>query len=282
MFWNALWTILAWIKTLLLWIPFMNRSFIILSSGRSGSSMLRQLLSCHPSIFCHAELLNRCDLLQYNLAKDGRIVVSSHHLIKYIKARLVSWKPWLPYTGFKLFNEQIEFCKLSLGNLLNALHGPPVIVLYRENLLETYVSLQIALQTGNWYSERIINQLSIKIDWEEFRDYVITERNRWRESMHVLSTHQKIMFISYTELTDRKTESMSKIITFLHLDPSVETFVASLKQNPLPLSEKISNYQETMNKLWSSDLSSELTSNWLQECMQSSQTWLFLNCTRKC
>ena len=100
--------------------------------------------------------------------------------------------------------------------------------------------------------------------------------------MHVLSTHQKIMFISYTELTDRKTESMRKIFTFLHLDPSVETFVASLKQNPLPLSEKISNYQEVMNKLWSSDLSSELTSNWLQECMQSSQTWLFLNCTRKC
>ena len=272
MFWNVLWSILAWIKTLLLWIPFMNRSFIILSSGRSGSSMLRQLLSCHPSILCHAELLNRCDLLQYNLARDGRIIVSSHHLIKYVKARLVSWKPWLPYTGFKLFNEQIEFCKLSLGNLLDALHGPPVIVLYRENLLETYVSLQIALQTGNWYSERIINQLSIKIDWEEFRDYVITERNRWRESMRVLSTHRKIMFISYTELTDRKTESVCKIFTFLHLDPSVETLAASLKQNSLPLSEKTSNYQEIMNKLWSSDLSPELTSNWLQECMQSSQT----------
>ena len=107
----------------------MNRNFIILSSGRSGSSMLRQLVSCHPSIFCHAELLNRCDLLHYNLIRDGRTVVSSHYLIKYIKARLVSWKPWLPYTGFKLFNEHIEFCKLSLGNLLNALRNPPVIVL---------------------------------------------------------------------------------------------------------------------------------------------------------
>ena len=272
MFWNVLWTILAWVKTLLLWIPSMNRNFIILSSGRSGSSMLRHLISCHPSIFCHAELLNRCDLLHYNLVRDGRTVVSSHYLIKYIKARLVPWKPWLPYTGFKLFNEQIEFCKLSLGNLLNALRNPPVIVLYRENLLETYVSLQIAFQTGNWYSERKINQLSIKIDWENFRDYVITERNRWRESMRVLSTHRKTMFISYTELTDRKTESMCKIFTFLNLDPSVETFVASLKQNPLPLSEKISNYQEIMNKLWSSDLSSELTYKWLQECMQSSPT----------
>ena len=65
---------------------------------------------------------------------------------------------------------------------------------------------------------------------------------------------------------------MCKIFMFLNLDPSVETFVASLKQNPLPLSEKISNYQEIMNKLWSSDLSPELTYKWLQECMQSSPT----------
>ena len=192
MFWNILWTILAWIKTLLLWIPSMNRSFIILSSGRSGSSMLRQLLSCHPSIFCHAELLNRCDLLKYNLARDGRIVVSSHYLIKFIKGWLVpeSRGSLTPDSSSPM--SKLSFVNYLSGNLLNALHGPPVIVLYRKNLLETYVSLQIAWQTGNWYSERKINELSIKIDWEEFRDYIITERNHWRESVHVLSTHLKI------------------------------------------------------------------------------------------
>ena len=273
MFWNVLWTTLALVKTFLLWIPSMNRSFIILSSGRSGSSMLTMLMNCHPSIFCHTlELLNPDELIQYNLVRDGSTVVSSHHLIKYIKARLVPWKPWLPYTGFKLFNEQIEFCKLPLGNLLNALHSPPVIVLYRENLLETYVSLQISFQTGIWFSEQKINQLSIEIDWEDFQHYAIIERNRWRESMHVLSTHRKILFISYAELSNRKTESMGKIFTFLNLDPSVETSVTSLKQNPLSLREKISNYQEIMNRLELSDLSPELTSNWLQKCMRSSQT----------
>ena len=47
--------------------PPMNRSFIILSSGRSGSTMLVQLLNCHPAILCHSELLNRDDLKWYGL-----------------------------------------------------------------------------------------------------------------------------------------------------------------------------------------------------------------------
>ena len=246
----------------------MNRSFIILSSGRSGSSMLVQLLNCHPAILCHTELLNREDLKRYGLVRKGRPCVSSHRLIKYMMAQLVPWKPWRPYTGFKLFNEQIEFCMLSFTNLLNALHNPPVMVLYRENLLETYVSLTIAFQTGDWYSEIKTNQVSIEIDWEDFQEYVITERGRWRSSMQVLSAHRKVMFISYAELTERKAESMQKIFTFLNVEPDVETFAASLKQNPLPLEKKISNYQEIMSKLESSDLSLTLSSDWLHECMQ--------------
>jgi len=183
-------------------------------------------------------------------------------------AQLVPWKPWLPYTGFKLFNEQIKFCRLSFTNLLNALHNPPVIVLYRENLLETYTSLEIAFQTDEWYSETKMNQVSVEIDWEKFQEYAITERERWRNSMQVLSSHQKVVFISYSELTDRKEGTMRKIFTFLNVDSSVETFAVSVKQNPLPLDKKISNYQEIMSKLESSDVSLILSSDWLQECMQ--------------
>ena len=268
MFWNVLWTVLAWVKTLLLRTPSMNRSFIILSSGRSGSTMLVQLLNCHPAILCHSELLNRDDLKWYGLIREGRLCVSSHRLIKYTMAQLVPWKPWLPYTGFKLFNEQIKFCRLSFTNLLNALHDPPVIVLYRENLLETYTSLEIAFQTGEWYSETKMNQVSVEIDWEKFQEYAVTERERWRNSMQVLSTHQKVVFISYSELTDRKEERMRKIFTFLNVDSSVETFAVSVKQNALPLDKKISNYQEVMSKLESSDVCLVLSSDWLQENMQ--------------
>ena len=51
----------------------MNRSFIILSSGRSGSSMLRQLLSCHPSIFCHAR--NRWRESVHVLSTHQKIII---------------------------------------------------------------------------------------------------------------------------------------------------------------------------------------------------------------
>ena len=257
----SLWRwVLARIKTILFWIPFMNKSFVILSSGRSGSTLLVQLLNCHPSIQCRGELLNREDIQKRKLvgAKDD-------HLINYILAQLLPLKIWLAFTGFKIFNEQLEYCKLSFAKLLTALRNPPVIVSYRENFLETFVSLKIAFQTDIWYSEKRANEYAIEVDWEEFKNYMNVERARCAKTVSLISPKCKHLFISFEELEADQTVVIERIFSFLNLE-FCPTSAVSIRQNPLPLHEKITNYKDIMEKIKECNSCIHLTSDWLDKC----------------
>ena len=138
--WDILWFwVIGWLNTLLQWIPGANRSFLILSSGRSGSTLLVQYLRCHPSIACHiAEPLNP--------DTNGLTNVSSHTLVNYLMAQLLSWRR---YSGCKVFCQQLEHYRISFAEILAALRDPRILVLYRENTLETFVSLQLAFKTND-------------------------------------------------------------------------------------------------------------------------------------
>ena len=194
-------------------------------------------------------------------------VSSRYYLTNYILAKLVPWKPWLPYTGFKLFNEQLEYWQLSLGDILQVLRRPPVIVLYRENILETFVSLKIAFQTDLWYSDDKVNYCSIEVDWDEFQEYANVERVRWKNSMAAL-VNCRVIFISYEELAKDKEETVKRIFTFLGFgcehDLVIET--DTKRQNPLPLERKVTNYREIQEKVAASKCDIQLTSHWLQGC----------------
>ena len=255
--------LLAKIKRLFLWLPFMNKSFVIVSSGRSGSTLLVQLLNCHPNIRCKGELLNRSTLKRHDMVGEGNRI-----LIDYILASLLLWAPpWIPYTAFKVFNEQLQYCHLRLKEVILALSNPPVIVLYRKNMLETFVSLQIAFRNNIWYSETVTNSDSIVVNWEQFAEYVDTERNRWKMSMSDLSGQTRKLFISYEELTSRQTDSMNKIFMFLGLDSCLVIVQAdSKRQNPLSLPKKVKNYQQIAQEVMKDEANYTITSEWLQRC----------------
>ena len=258
--WNkARWWILAWVKKIALWIPFMNRSFVILSSARSGSTYLTLLLDSHPKISCRKELLNRNNLKTLRLIR-----ASSYVLVNYILASLFPWKFWLSFTGFKLFHEQLEFCNLSFKEIFTALSYPPVIVLFRENMLETYVSLKIAFKTRVWYSEDSnCSKENIVVDWQDFVGYVTTLKERWKRNMAVMPPNAKVIFVSYEELVAYKDKTMSSIFKQLNLeDCKVEA--SSKKQNPFPLMEKIINYEEIEQQMLQNQLDSTITKQWLR------------------
>lgn len=244
--WRRLrWWILACIKVVTTRLPYLNRSFVILSSGRSGSTLLVQLLNTNRQIACAKELLNRELLDQYQLkGADERT------LTNYLLSMLLPMKLWLPYTGFKLFNEQLEYCKLSLRQVIQDLNFPPVIVLYRENLLETYVSLKIAFQTDVWYSEKQVNKYSVMVDWEDFYQYAEDERMRWKKSLSALGGVKKIL-VTFDQLTGgQQGETMHRLFGFLNLTTNCPiTAASSVRQNPLPLEKKVLNYHEIMERV---------------------------------
>lgn len=257
---TALWQRLYWwvLSKIRRALPRTNRPFVVLSSGRSGSSFLVQFLNCHNRITCLGELLNR-ELLE----DQGLIGASENYLIDYVSGSLLSFNFWRPCTGFKLFNEQLEYCKLSLGVFLGRLQYPSVIVLYRENLLETFVSLKIAFQNNIWYSESTVNDTRIEVVWEEFYRYTVTERTRWKHSMSQIPPLCNLLLVSYEEMTRNQTSATKDIFSFLGLIPYSCT-ATSKRQNPLPLNEKVINYDEIMEKITEHKLSICLTENWLK------------------
>ena len=239
----------------------LHSNFLVLSSGRSGSTMFTELLNWHPQVECKKELLNRDKLKKLQLT-----AVSKQTLSNYILARLLPSKLGILRTGFKLFNEQLEYCYLPIEKILGDLWSPSVIILYRENLLETYISLKIAFATGIWYSEQETNKCSLEVNWAEFEEYVETERRRWRKSVSATGGMRK-MFVSFEELVDDQDETMRRVLAFLNV-AECELGVSSVRQNPMPLADKVSNYEEIMEKASDSGLSLTLTAEWLRACVE--------------
>ena len=258
----ALWRwILLIIRCALSYLPATNRSFVILSSARSGSSLLVQLLNYHERIKCHGELLNR-----ERLHDRGLVDAREKDLIDYVSRIIFPANSWLPYrmhTGFKLFNEQMEYCKVSFGEILSKLQCSSVIVLYRRNMLETFVSLKIAFQNNIWYSESIVNDERVEVNWEEFHKYVVTERMRWEQSLSQISHSHQLLLVSYEELALKKASTIRDIFSFLGLAPCY-CGTSSKRQNPLPLCDKVRNYEEIMTKVTEHRLPIYLTEKWLK------------------
>ena len=249
--------LLASFKALLQRIPHASESFLVLSSGRSGSTLLMQYLRCHPSISCR---------MKEPLNPDTNGLtgpVGSSTLISQVMAQLLSWKR---LSGCKIFCEQLEFYRVSFAELLSALRDPPVIVLYRENLLETYVSLQIAFKTDVWYSEKDSRHCTtIKLDFDEYKQYAVTERERWKNTLSALSDKNRVHFFSYEELTADKSKALSGVFMFLNLPPC-ETVAYSKRQNPFGLAKTISNFEEVKERLdtFSGHI---LTREWMRGCI---------------
>lgn len=254
------WWLAARLKSLLQRLPYMNRSFLVMSSARSGSTLLMQYLRSHPSIDCQfQEPLNREVLIKHNLIR------AKADMLNYFMAQLLPHKPWIPYTACKVFGEQLEYSGLSLGDLLCALRDPPVVVLYRENMLETFVSLQIAFQTGVWFSEEDSKDHSqVTVDWEKFKVYAEEERQRWRKSLRDLTMTTKVHFLSYEELSSDHNTSLAEIFSFLSL-PHCEVVAFSKKQNPLSLQKKVSNFDDIKDEMRIFPFL--LTKEWMQDCI---------------
>lgn len=262
---RLIWWILAKVKTLFLRLPYFNKSFLILSSGRSGSTLLVQLLNNHRSIHCHGELLNREDLQADQLGRG----TNSRTLVNYILAKLLPLNPWLSLTGFKCFNEQLEYCNISLRTILHSLYSPPVVVLYRRNLMETFVSLKIAQANDIWFSETIVNSCTIELDWNELMEYCEDEKRRWRNSLKSIPSSCRLMLLSFEELAENRDESLRRVFGFLGVK-SCKVFATSKRQNPKPLDEKVTNYKDIVMRSSSEKMNFEISEEWIKNCLHFS------------
>jgi LPS sulfotransferase NodH len=211
-----------------------DRNLIVLSAGRSGSSLLVNYLNSNRQIHCHGEVLNSGHEI-YGTTEGKTREELIRHVASFFQKRDAT------YLGAKFLTHQFDELDITVSDVLEVLRRPKVIALYRRSLLETYVSLLIAQETDTWYSTDVINNVSVILDLAQFHEFAEGQRRRWEDSMREVSRLCSFMCVSYEDLVSNRSEATQRIFSFLDL-PATAVHSKSVRQNPGDLRSKIANY----------------------------------------
>lgn len=258
--------------------------FFILCDARTGSTMLAQALNSHPNIACFREVFNySMDFLGYHVEgydnfssadKDLRDSDYEAFLRQRIycrhpeSTRAVGFK--IAYTHFWGFTELRE--RLAEDAELRVIH------LGRRNYLRSLVSLKIAQRTNVWLDDekslftpanalralvhpakawkRIRRRVAppklepkahrpreaVVVTPDEFFQFVVRVNQTTQRFEEYFKDHQRFS-LTYEDLVERRDDVLREAQAFLGVEPQRLT-ITLRKQNPEPLRELISNYDE--------------------------------------
>ncbi len=219
------------------WIRHGN--FILLSSVRSGTTMMLDYLNCHDRIHCCNEILGPGHL-QFGFPYQ----MSAARLRLHVESHFVKRPGRM--TGAKIMTFHLDELPIKLADLLELLNQPKIIVLYRANILEQFVSFRMASQTGVWHVKKPKATPPIRIDPDECQAFVDRERRMWHENMTVLAGREAHV-LSYEYLAARPDAAMCEVFGYLGVEAqTVRT--RWVRTNPRPARLKVTNYAQLADR----------------------------------
>jgi hypothetical protein len=222
-------------------------SFVVLAEMRTGSNLLQAQLNRVPGLRCHGELFNPAFIDEpgterfLGLDKAARDADPLGLLSRLGEGGAL--------TGFRLFGDHDpEVIAACLADPARA-----KIVLGR-NPLESWISLQIARQTGQWVLRpgRPRRQTRVRFDPADFAAF-LDRRSAFRRAVmgRLKASGQTAFVIDYDDLACP--EVLEGIVVFLGLpapDPALFAGpVALRRQNPEPPETKVENPAEMARAL---------------------------------
>lgn len=220
-------------------------SFVVFADMRTGSNFLERNLNLMNGITCHGELFN-----PYFIAAEGQDSYydvdlkqreeNPAQLLKSIQ------KHSQDIPGFRYFND----------------HDPRVFdavvkdakcakVLLTRNPLDSYVSYKIAMETNQWVLTDVAGRVDGKATFDpvEFDAFAArTHAFRRRVQQAVQQAGQALFHIEYDDIGDLA--MLQGLGKFLGAKGKLRAVSDELKkQNPAPLSQKVSNFEQMMDHL---------------------------------
>lgn len=235
-YWRAWWIIKK--KRLIDLYSLKKRSdytkFIILSSGRCGSTLLHTYLNSHPSILSKGEILRELyDGDGPNAPKevDDIIFKPQGNHIKSV--------------GLKLFYDYRD-----MNNFKNAFQAIAkdqsikVIHLVREDKLAQFVSYKRAWRDLEWSAnpENANYGTKLTVDVQEYTDFVNENKQYRTEALVSFQAHDFIE-LTYEQLSNDAEKYLKNIQEFLEV-PEARLFTALSKQSNRPLKEVVDNWDD--------------------------------------
>ena len=214
----------------------LRRNFLILSSARCGTMIFTHYLNRHRKISCAGEILG-----QNGICYGDPWSLTPERLRLHVRSYFVK-RPGV-LAGAKILTYHLDELPIKMADLVELLHRPKVLVLYRESLLDQYVSLKLAERGGLWHAWKpVAAEEPIHLDPASYLRYADRERRMWRQSLAALDGCD-VHYLTYEALTNCAQETMRGVFEFLGLQ-SCAVKSRLVRLHPGPLLSKLSNYQE--------------------------------------
>jgi LPS sulfotransferase NodH len=213
--------------------------FVILADMRTGSNLLEERLGLYPGLRTWGEVFNprflghpgQQDLL--GLTREAR----DRDPLAAI-ARMIAATDGI--AGFRLFPGH------DRRVLSHCLADPRCAkVVLARNPVDSYVSLEIARATGQWWmgDDRTARQASVRFDAREFDGFLARLRDFYGEIRRALQTSGQTAFhIHYDDLADPAV--LDGLARWLGATGPAEREPAARVQNPGSLESKVENFAE--------------------------------------
>ena len=203
----------------------MNR-FVIIGHGRTGSNLLSRALNAHNNCLAFSELFHE-NIADRRDACLGRI----HHFtgatdaITYLSREVYALRKGIEAVGFTLFYDQARACDAERDVWHYLLRNTDITVIHlqRRQLLEAWLSYEIARYTDQWFiasddtSTTTVDQL-FKIDareLEQFFDLIYAQRSWVNKAFE----HHRVEQLFYEDdLCNRFTSALNRLYQQLWLN----------------------------------------------------------------
>ncbi|MGF1590404.1 MAG: sulfotransferase [Pleurocapsa sp.] len=228
--------------------------FIILCRSRSGSNLLLNQLQSHQNIRMFYEVFSQdnsskefWDYINYDL--DRIRDLKQNNPLELVNSFIYRTMPLqVKAVGFKLFYYHARTGKQQeIWQYLKDSPEIKLIHLVRRNLLQTYVSQQIALATNTWYatSDRHQTTPAIQLNYEKTLAAFEQTKKLEQENEDFFRDHQ-LLKVFYEDLIKDNLQEITKVQNFLGVTPT-SVYISTKKQLPNSLQKSIQNYAELKN-----------------------------------
>ncbi|MCB9233624.1 MAG: sulfotransferase [Bacteroidia bacterium] len=231
--------------------------FIILGWYRTGSNYLVSLLNSHPQVVGYSEVFYPKQVFWGNgVYGHGSEDPADFPLRERDSAQFLQSFVFRPYSpgvkavGFKIFYPQLSHEGFQgLKEALEGMKDLKVIHLKRENMLRILVSDLLAKQTGEKVSvsqkameQKLLKVNQIYLDPAETKAY-FEKLKAFQDQYDAFFADHEVLQVRYDQLQNDANATFEKVFQFLGVKPR-KTFSILIKQNTLPLSDLVANFEE--------------------------------------
>lgn len=230
---------------------FSRPAFLLVGMMRSGSNFLERQLNLLPDVRCHGELFNQA-FIGFTHESAGR---PAGYTRDNPNARNADEDAFIDKVdqacdrrviGLRLFLDH------SAPVTSRLLYDPNVVkIVLSRNLLEAYISLETARETGVWLSTEAarVPPKPVKVDINKLITFALRQSLYYNDVQTVLhQTGQRYLQIDYNEIKSlAKLNEIARFVGSQHQFHSVSEPIQ--KQNPGSLEERILDFPKLVEEL---------------------------------